>query len=53
MDVLSMRFSDLLGIPVGKTAPGNIDVFLFHLIKKAAYVIIGFSEAVFSKIRVK
>lgn len=41
VDVLSMRFSALIGIPVGKIAPGNRFV-LFHLIKKAAYVITGF-----------
>lgn len=34
MDVLSMRFSDLLGIPVGKTAPGNIDVFYSISLKR-------------------
>lgn len=53
VDVSSVRFPDLLGIPVGKIAPENIAVFVFHLTKKAVYITIGFSEAVFSKICVE
>lgn len=49
--LMSQQVLRLLGTPVRKIPPENIAVV--YLIKRAVYIIIGFPEAVFTKIWIK